>query len=82
VPEVVAARKRIGAACRAHGKFAMTAGMIAPFPDLFAEGYRVYNIGADVIAMSSYVQQRLSVVQTSIEALPTTLKPAPRTPYA
>jgi 4-hydroxy-2-oxoheptanedioate aldolase len=81
-PEIVAARKRIGAACRANGKFAMTAGMIAPFADLFAEGYRVYNIGADVIAMSSYVQQRLSLVQGYIDALPAAIKPAPRTPYA
>src|SRR5204863_8755625 len=29
-PEVVAARKRVGAAAKAHGKFAMSPGMIAP----------------------------------------------------
>jgi 4-hydroxy-2-oxoheptanedioate aldolase len=81
-PEVVAARKRVAAACRASGKFAMSAGLIAPLPELVAEGYRVINIGADVIAMTSYVQQRLSLVQGQINALPGDLKPGPRSPYA
>ncbi|MCF3650472.1 HpcH/HpaI aldolase family protein [Synoicihabitans lomoniglobus] len=80
-PEVVAARQRVGAACRANGKFAMTAGVFAPLEDLVAEGYRVINIGADVVAMSSYIQQRLHTVQDTISKLPTTLKPAAQSPY-
>lgn len=81
-PQVVAARRRIATACRAHGKFAMTAGLIAPFDELVAEGYRVINIGADVVAMSSYVKQRLELIQGHISKLPPALKQAPRSPYA
>lgn len=80
-PEVVAARKRVAAACKAHGKFAMTAGLIAPFPELVAEGYHVINIGADVVAVTSYVKQRLELVQGHISSLPAGLKPAARSPY-
>ncbi|MEO6874626.1 MAG: aldolase/citrate lyase family protein [Opitutaceae bacterium] len=80
-PEVVAARKRVAAVARKHGKFAMTAGLIAPFAELAAEGYRVIGIGADVVALTSYVQQRLALVQGHISDLPSTLKPAPRSPY-
>jgi len=80
-PEVVAARKRVAAACRQHNKFAMTAGLIAPFPELVAEGYRVINIGADVVAVTSYVKQRLELVQGHISALPTSLQPPTRSPY-
>jgi 4-hydroxy-2-oxoheptanedioate aldolase len=80
-PEVVAARKRVGAACRAAGKFAMAAGLIAPLPDLIAEGYRVINIGADVIGLGTYVKQRLEAVQGQIDSLPQPLRPAGRSPY-
>lgn len=81
-PEVVAARKRVAAACRKHGKFAMTAGLIAPFPELINEGYRVINIGADVVAMTSYVKQRLELIQAHVGKLPLALQPATRSPYA
>lgn len=80
-PEVVAARKRVGAACRAHGKFAMTAGVFAPLEELVAEGYHVINIGADVVAMTSYVQQRLKTIHTQISELPAEIKPTARSPY-
>ncbi|MSU47755.1 MAG: aldolase [Opitutus sp.] len=80
-PEVVAARKRVAAACRQHGKFAMTAGLIAPFPDLLAEGYRVFNLGADVVALTAYVKQRLEVVHGHIAALPAAAQPPARSPY-
>ncbi len=39
LPEVVAARKRVAAAALKNGKFAMTAGLIADFSELVAEGY-------------------------------------------
>jgi len=81
-PVVVAARRRIAAACRAHGKFAMTPGLIAPLDQLVAEGYRVINIGADVVGMSGYVQQRLELVQGHISKLPPAVKPPRRSPYA
>jgi 4-hydroxy-2-oxoheptanedioate aldolase len=80
-PQVVAARKRVGAACLKHGKFAMSAGLIAPLPELVAEGYRVINIGADVVALTGYVKQRLELVQGQIDALPAAIKPSARSPY-
>jgi 4-hydroxy-2-oxoheptanedioate aldolase len=80
-PEVVAARKRIAAACRQSGKFAMTAGLIAPLPELVQEGYRVVGIGADVVALTSYVKQRLELVRGQIAALPVGVKPPARSPY-
>ena len=80
-PEVVAARKRVAAACKKYGKFAMTAGLIAPFPELVEEGYRVIGIGADVVGLTQYVRARLDLVQGHISALPTPLKPAARSPY-
>lgn len=80
-PEVVAARKRVAAACRQHGKFAMTAGLIAPLPELVQEGYRVIGIGADVVALTGYVKQRLELVQGQIATLPAGLKPPARSPY-
>jgi len=78
---VVAARKRVAAAARAHGKFAMTAGLIAPFGDLVAEGYRLFGIGADVVGLSSYVKQRLDLIQNEISSLPAERAPV-RSAYA
>ena len=84
-PRVVAARKRVGAAARAHGTFAMSAGLIAPFPELVAEGYSLFNIGADVVGLASYVKQRLEVIQREITALPAepaAVAASATTPYA
>lgn len=81
-PEVVAARQRVAAAARKQGKFAMSAGLFAPFQDLVSEGHQVFNIGADVIALSSYAKQRLELFRGQMDALPTTLKPSSRSPYA
>jgi 4-hydroxy-2-oxoheptanedioate aldolase len=61
-PQVVAARRRVGAACRASGKIAVTAGLFAPLPELVAEGFRVFNVGADVIGLAQYVKQRVALV--------------------
>ena len=80
-PEVVSARKRVAAACLRHGKFAMTAGLIAPLPELVQEGYRLIGIGADVVGIGSYVKQRLELVQGQIAALPAGTKPPARSPY-
>lgn len=59
-PEVTAARQRVHQAARAQGKFAMTSGLFAPFEDFVAEGVRVFNIGADVIALQDYSRQKLA----------------------
>lgn len=79
IPEVVAARKRVAAAAQKYGKFAMTAGLIAEFSELVAEGYRVFGIGADVVAVSSYIKQRLQLVSGHIDTLPIEIKPPART---
>ncbi len=80
-PEVVAARKHVAAVARRHGKFVMTSGLFAPFEELVAEGQQVFNVGADVLALGAYTQQRLELVSNSIDALPEKLKPSDRTPY-
>ncbi len=82
-PQVVEARKRVAAAARKHGKFAMTAGLIAPFNDLVAEGYQVVNVGADVVGLAGYFKQRLELLANHIAALPASARFAPRSsPYA
>ncbi|MDB6168479.1 MAG: aldolase [Verrucomicrobia bacterium] len=80
-PEVVAARKRVAAACRKHGKFAMSAGLIAPFPELVDEGYRVFGVGADVVGLVGYVQQRIALIQSHISALAIAIPPL-HSPYS
>jgi hypothetical protein len=47
-----------------------------------AEGHKLIGIGADVVAISGYVKQRLELVQGHIQALPAALKQAVRSPYA
>lgn len=80
-PVVAAARKRVGAACQRHGKFAMSARLAEPLSDLIAEGYRVMSIGADVLGLTTYVQQRLQLVRGHIDGLPPSLKPSARSVY-
>jgi 4-hydroxy-2-oxoheptanedioate aldolase len=81
LPEVIAARKRVATAARVHGKFAMTAGLIASFDELYAEGYRVFNVGADVVGLAGYFKERLELIDRHVR----TLKPAEKrkvvTPY-
>lgn len=81
-PEVVDARKRVAGAARKHGKFAMTAGLIAPFEQLVAEGYQAFNVGADVVGLSTYFKQRLELLQTHIQALPAAAGNKSQSPYA
>lgn len=81
-PVVAAARQRVGAACRQHGKFAMSARITEPLTELVAEGYRVMSVGADVIGLGGYIQQRLQLVRGHIAALPAELKPGPRSVYS
>ena len=62
-PEVVAARQRVGAAARKHGKFVMAPGMMAPRPVLEAEGYRVFTLGADVLGLGEYFKAKLTAFE-------------------
>jgi 4-hydroxy-2-oxoheptanedioate aldolase len=81
-PEVVAARRRVGAAARKHGKFAMSAGLIAPLPQLVEEGYHVIGIGADVVGLGQYVKQRLDLLQQMTAELPPGLRPSNGASYS
>ena len=80
-PAVVAARRRVAAAARDHGKFAMSAGLIAPFAELVGEGHRVFGIGSDVVGLGAYLQQRLELVRGHEHDLPAALKPSTRSVY-
>ena len=58
-PEVVAARQRVVAAAKKHGKYVMAPGMMAPRPVLEAEGYHVFTLGADVLGLGEYFKTQL-----------------------
>ncbi len=59
-PTVVAARKRVAAAARRHGKFAMMPGLLAPKSVLEKEGYQFFNLGADVLGLAEYFQGKIA----------------------
>lgn len=59
-PEVVAARKKVAAAAQKHGKHLMMPGMIAPRAELEAEGWRIFNVGADVLSLGSAFNKLVS----------------------
>jgi 4-hydroxy-2-oxoheptanedioate aldolase len=59
-PETTAARQRVAAVARAHGKFAMTPGQLAPWETQAAEGYNVFNLGADVIGLGDYFRTKVA----------------------
>ncbi len=63
LPEVIAARKRVAAAARAHGKWAFCAGLPAPRKELEEEGYRCFVLGADVIGLVEYARERLRLFE-------------------
>jgi 4-hydroxy-2-oxoheptanedioate aldolase len=53
-PEVLDARKRVAAAAKANGKFAMSAGVFGQRTQLEEEGYQAFCIGADVLGLGKY----------------------------
>jgi len=59
-PRVVQARKRVAAAARKHGKHLMAPAMIAPQGELEAEGYRIFNLGADVLGLGDYFRSKVA----------------------
>ena len=69
-PQVVAARKRVAAAARAQGKHLMAPGMIAPRAELEQEGFRIFNLGADVLGLGDYFKARMESFQGKAEAKP------------
>ena len=62
-PEVVAARRRVAAAAKANGKFLMAPGMMASRAVLEEEGFRAFNLGADVIGIGQYCKDRMAAFQ-------------------
>jgi 4-hydroxy-2-oxoheptanedioate aldolase len=62
-PEVVAARKRVAAAAKKHGKHMMAPGMMAPRAVLEEEGYRVFTLGADVLGLGEYFKAKLAAFE-------------------
>ena len=58
-PEVVAARRRVAAAARANGKHLMSPAPMAPRAVLEDEGFRIFNLGADVLALGDYFKAKL-----------------------
>lgn len=61
-PEVVKARKRIGAVARQHGKFGMLAGIPDELELLRCEGYTIFNTGADVIGLATYFRNSVEKI--------------------
>lgn len=68
LPEVVAARKRVAAAARKHGKYVVTAGMLDTREALEAEGVTIFTLGADVIGLGQYFQQTIASFHKSAPA--------------
>lgn len=64
-PKVAAARKRVAAAAKQHGKYMMAPGFMAPRAELEAEGFRIFNLGADVLGLGDYLKARMSEFQNS-----------------
>jgi 4-hydroxy-2-oxoheptanedioate aldolase len=68
--EVVAARKKVAAAAKKHGKHLMVPGMIAPRADLEAEGWRIFNLGADVLSLGAAFNKLVSDFTGTVAAQP------------
>jgi 4-hydroxy-2-oxoheptanedioate aldolase len=69
LPEVVAARKRIGAAARKFGKFAMSPGPMAPLAELISEGYGAIGSGSDVWGLGLYFKERITHMRAQAGAV-------------
>jgi 4-hydroxy-2-oxoheptanedioate aldolase len=84
-PTVVAARKKVGAAAKKYGKFAMVPGMLAPRSVLEEEGFQCFNLGADVLGLAEYFQKKVAafheprVQRTVVDGMERILVPANQT---
>lgn len=81
-PEVIAARKRIGAAARKHGKFAMVPGPMAPVKELIAEGYGMIGSGSDVWGLGQYFHEQIKKMRTETSAAPSSTAPDHQSLYS
>lgn len=81
-PEVVAARRRIGAAARRHDKFAMAPGPMAPMPELLAEGYSMVGSGSDVYGLGNYFNERIAQMRAQTAAARPAAPAAGKTLYS
>lgn len=59
-PQIVKVRERVAEVARRHGKIAATVAGKANVKDYVSMGYNLLNIGADVLALSSYADDVLS----------------------
>ena len=57
------ARKKVVEAAKAHGKYAGTVGGTGNVKELYDMGFRFVNLGADVVALSSYFGNIISEVK-------------------
>ncbi len=80
-PAVIAARKRIGAAARKHGKFAMVPGPMAPFKELIQEGYGMIGSGSDVWGLGQYFHDQIKRMRTETSASPVSSAPDHKSHY-
>ncbi len=69
-PEVVAARKRVGAAAIKHGKYAMAPCMMAPWSVLEEEGYGAFTLGADVLGLGEYFREQMAAFAGAFRSQP------------
>ncbi len=60
--KVCEARRRVAEVARRHGKFAGTVGNKANVGELYNMGYRLVNVGADVIALGNYYTDIIKTV--------------------
>jgi 4-hydroxy-2-oxoheptanedioate aldolase len=68
-PKLSQTRRRIAAACTAHGKFAGTVGSPASLASLVDMGYRFIGMGADVVGLMEYGRGLLAECRAKIPGL-------------
>jgi len=65
-PESEAARRRVEAAARAHGKSCMAVGLVQEADQMKERGYAIVNLASDVVGLGSYLHaQQASFAQDS-----------------
>lgn len=56
-PDVKQAKKRVVEAAKKYNKFAMVTAPTQSFEELLKEGYRIFNIGSDVVGMAQHIRK-------------------------
>jgi 4-hydroxy-2-oxoheptanedioate aldolase len=59
-PEIVAARQRVAAAARKHGKHVMAASLYGQKDRLIEEGTGIFTLGADVISLATGLREMIA----------------------